>query len=534
MTVLNNTRVINLSKDFLALVSGILLPFSLSPFDYNFLAFASVIGIILSINYCSWQRALWRGYLYGCSSFGFGVSWIYISIHEHGNASPLLAGFLTALLIMGVLAFYPAIKFGLYQYFINKFNTTNPDISKSNKYRDTISLLIILPSLWVIIDWIQGWLFTGFPWLFIGYSQTDSSLAGFAPVMSVFGLSWVVVLLSSLMYLIVANLIYFIKNNNNSVALKDVLSYSLVIVIFFISGNSLKNTKWTTRDINYEKTVLVQGSIPQDIKWSKEQINNNINTYLNLTEPYWQHSTIIWPESAMTVPLQHIEGLVNDWDNKAAINNSSLIFGIPIKINKEYFNGIISIGTKHSRYYKNKLVPWGEYVPFEQYLRGIIDFFDLPMSDFVSGSVLDKHFDILKTEFIRWLPFICYEIAYPDYVISHARQGDAIVTISNDAWFGNSIGPWQHLQIARMRALETGRPLARSTNNGITAFVNYDGQIISKLPQFIQGTLVNNTYSYHGMTPIMIVGVKAIIAACFLLLLAGLLFAKKYRFRPTQ
>lgn len=514
-----NFKLKNFIKDLLAITAGLLVPLSLAPFNFSLLAFISTISLIFSLSKTSTKRAFLRGYLYGCAAFGFGVHWIYISIHEHGNASPLLAGFLTMLLIFGPMALYPALKLSLYRLITKK--------TYDLKYN--FGLLLCFPSLWVIVDWLQGWLFTGFPWLYLGYSQTSSSLAGFAPLVSVFGLTWLVVFISGLGYLTLKNILLFVNNNKQQYTLNKCLSYILLISSIFILGNSLYHVQWTMPNNKTENIVLVQGNIAQGQRWSPNSLENIINTYENLTENYWENNTIIWPESAISLPLPYSSVFINKWQKQAVENNSTLILGIPQQINTEstkpntqpqYFNSILAIGNGSGLHNKNKLVPYGEYVPFEKLLRGIISFFDLPMSNFISGNIQPENFNTLTSKNINWLPYICYEIAYPDYVITNANQGNAIVTISNDAWFGNSIGPWQHLQLAQMRALETARPIARSTNNGITAVILPNGQIAKMIPQFKPGILEYTISGYEGLTPIMYYGVKSILALCFLITVA--------------
>lgn len=503
-----NQYIINL----LALVSGLIVPLSLAPYNLSFLALISTTTLIFCLFNSNLKQSAINGYLYGLGLFGAGVWWLYVSIHEHGNASPILAFSLTATLIAGFLAFYPALKLLVCRYFLN----TKPN---------TIQLLIFVPSLWVITDWMQGWLLTGFPWLYLGYSQTSTHLSGFAPIISVFGLTWLVVFISFLLYLCLENIINFVKNNNNQFTLNNCLSYIFIIAALYIIGDSLKYTHWTHKNSRDEQVVLVQGNIAQQSRWQPNQYEQNILTYESLTAPYWSNSTIIWPESSISIPLPYSNSLIEKWHVQAKDSNSTLILGIPklANSNKQYFNSIIAVGGGSGSYNKNKLVPWGEYVPLENILRGLISFFDLPMSNFISGNNETPHFNILNSNAIKWLPFICYEIAYPNYVINHAARGEAIVTISNDAWFGNSIGPWQHLQLAQMRALETGRPVARSTNNGITAIIDPNGSITNKINQFEAGVLVDKVSGYSGFTPIMIIGINAIISLCFILVFASVI-----------
>ncbi len=523
------TKIVNRSSlfDLIAFLSGFLLPLSLSPFNYYPLVFISILGLLYSIYDCSSKKAAWRGYLYGLSSFGFGVSWVYISIHEHGNASTFLAFCLT-LLFIAVLAIFPALKILVF-----KKQTVQSNLLKNS---NNINLLILAPSIWVVFDWLQGWIFTGFPWLYIGYSQTNTTLAGYAPIVSIFGLSWITFFVSSLLFLIIKYFYYFFKNNRDQSAANSLLTYIVTISIVFIIGNSLSGIQWTTKDArnksNLEKIILVQGNIPQENRWRTSELTENIYQYIKLTTPYWQHATIIWPESAVPLPLHRINNFLEDWTTLTKNNNSTLIFGAPILASytkQQYYNGLIAIHNTRTmtQYYKNKLVPWGEYVPLESVFRGLIAFFDLPMSNFISGVSNNLPFNIIQSEYIKWVPFICYEIAYPKYVISHAYLGNAIVTVSNDAWFGNSIGPWQHLQLAQMRALETGRPVVRATNNGITAVIDTRGKILNQIPQFQTGVLVSEIQGYSGSTPIMSLGVNSIILICFLIIILFSYFKRR-------
>lgn len=495
-------------------LAGALVPFSLAPYNFAALAFLSTLIVLVVLNNCTIKQAFQHGYWYGVSLFGIGVHWLYISIHEHGNASPLLAGGLTLGLILCALAFFPACKLLIYKYLETKFTHSN----YHSKYKN-IFLLVNLPTIWVIFDWIQSWFLTGFPWLYLGYSQILTPLSGFAPILSVFGVTWFVIFNTILIYFIIKNIIKFIYNNNNQYTLNACLNYMVILIVVFITGRSLQAVEWTVPKKTAEQVVLVQGNIAQVNRWDPELFLQNIKTYEKLTHPYWKNSTIIWPESAVSLPLPYAEKLITELSTTASNNQSTLILGIPRLANtqQQFFNSIIAIGKGQGSHNKNKLVPWGEYVPFENILRGIIAFFNLPMSNFISGNVITPNFGVLQSENLRWLPFICYEIAYPSYVIDHASQGDAIITISNDAWFGDSIGPWQHLQLVQMRALETARPVIRATNNGITAVIDSHGKIIQQIPQFEENVLVyENLYGFEGITPIMYYGVNSVI---FLLLI---------------
>jgi len=224
--------------------------------------------------------------------------------------------------------------------------------------------------------------------------------------------------------------------------------------------------------------------------------------YQNLTKPYWQSDLILWPEAAIPLPLPYAQNFVNQLSITAKKHHASLILGIPVRINSQYYNAAIAIGTGSGKYYKQRLVPFGEYVPFEKVLRGLFTFFDLPMSEFVAGA---KNQNLLRANGVLVAPYICYEVAYDNLVRQDLPRAQLLITISDDAWFGKSIAAAQHLQIGQMRCLETGRYMLFSTNNGITAIINPFGKIIARLPRFKTDVLSGKVYAMQKATPFCII-----------------------------
>src|SRR5690606_15506787 len=197
---------------------------------------------------------------------------------------------------------------------------------------------------------------------------------------------------------------------------------------------------------------------------------------------------IVWPETAVPILKDHAEGYLEMMGRFAEDRQSALITGVPVRQpNAEgelrYYNGLTSTGDAQGTYLKRKLVPFGEYVPLQELLRGLIAFFDLPMSDFARGPASQPP---LLAKGYRVAPFICYEVVYPEFAADLAADSDILLTVSNDAWFGRSIGPLQHLQMAQMRALESGRWMIRATNNGVTVIIDPQGRVQQWLPQFQQ------------------------------------------------
>ncbi len=477
----------------LALLGGALLTLSFAPFNYIMLAPLLMAMLLAITSSLSPKSAFFRAYCFGLGFFGTGVSWVYISIHRYGNTDVVLAALITALFI-AILALFPALKIGLLnRYFPEK---------TLNRY------LLAFPCLWVLVDWLQGWLLTGFPWLFVGYTQTHGYLSGYAPLVGVYGISFILAVLAALL-------------NLAGRGLRQAIYAVCAIVLIVAVGYGLRAVAWT-QPVGKPKTVsLVQGNIPQHLKWQPGYLQSIIDTYLRLTATQWGRDIIVWPEAALPIAANEVEGLLSTLGRTASRNGSSVILGLPYRLEtgKGYYNGLTALGQGSGTYFKRHLVPFGEYLPLQTLLRGLIGFFDIPMSNFISGPVLQP--DILAKNMLL-APFICYEIAYPQLVAQGFPQAQALLVISDDSWFGDSIAPAQHLQMAQMRALEVGREVLFDTNDGITAIVNTQGYNVATSLRY-EATVVQGTLqAYEGATPLVKLGYGALFAIIVTLLLAAL------------
>jgi apolipoprotein N-acyltransferase len=486
--------------DVIALVAGVLVPFAFAPYNLiplSLLSPAVLIGLWLM---SSPRRAFLRGYLYGIGYFGLGVSWVAVSMYRFGGMSMPLSVLATALFVL-IWAFIPALlSFIVVRYFQHA--------------RLTVKLLLIIPSLWVLFEWVRSWLFTGFPWILLGYSHVDGPLAGFGPVLGVYGISWLIMFAAGL-------LVLFLLERG-----KWRYYYVGAFIAVFGLGILLEQIHWTQPYDGPIKASLLQGNIPQEIKWHPDQRRPTIDLYMRMTREHWDSDLIIWPETALPLYYHQAEGFLDRLGQEARDHHTDLLIGLPVidfSNGKKYYNSIISLGTKKDFYHKRHLVPFGEYIPLQSIIGNILGFFQVPMADFSPGPPEKSYLEVAG---VKAGISICYEDVFGEEVIRALPEANILVNVSNDAWFGDSFAPHQHLQKARMRAIETGRPMLRATNNGISALIDDKGRIIAVSPQFKEYVLTGEVQPMIGSTPFIMFGNWVVYGFCVVFLVIGFYFPR--------
>lgn len=487
--------------NLIALIAGVLMTLALAPFDFWPLALLSIALYYLGMRQLNPRQAFARGWFYGFGSFASGTSWVYVSIHQFGAASAPLAALLTLAFVAGLGLLF-AFSSWVWVRWLRNNHTPVVDA-------------LGFAALWLAQEAFRSWFLTGFPWLYAGYSQLNGPLAALAPIAGVWLISFSLALTAALL--------------SNLPQLRRPYPWAIALILLaapWLSALPLKNQQWTEPTQSPIRVAAVQGNVEQNLKWDPDQLRAQLLLYRQLTLNTPAVDLVVWPETAVPVLRSYAQDYLEDMNQLLTARNSALITGIPVRqANAQgelrYYNGIMATGQGDGLYLKQKLVPFGEYVPLQDMLRGLIAFFDLPMSDFARGPSEQAP---LQVQGFSIAPFICYEVVYPDFAAELAAQSQLLLTISNDAWFGDSLGPQQHLQMAQMRALEAGRWMIRATNNGITALITPSGQISQQLPQFEQAVLIGEVQPMQGLTPFLRWGSWPLTLLCTLLLIwAGIL-----------
>lgn len=492
----------------LNLCAGACIPLALAPFDYWPLALLGIAVLHTSlIDRPGGHFA--QAFAFGLGLFGVGASWVFVSISQFGSSSVPLSLLLTAIFVAGL-----ALVFALPYTLFKRFRAASP----------LLTLVLTAPTFWLLGEWLRSWLLTGFPWLYIGYSQLDTWLAGFAPVG---GVLLVGLALSCTASALAAALLASRQRN----WLAAVGSLALIGFIW-LTGNGYQQQRWTQASSDDVMQVgLVQPNIPQDQKWLAQQVRPTLDLLAKMSAPLWSEADwVLWPEAALPTLHEYALPYLDQIESVAQANQSALITGVLYRRpgTGDIFNSIVVRGNGQGTYLKTRLVPFGEYVPLEKWLRGTLKFFDLPTSIIARGEgqqgALQVGDHLISAN-------ICYEVVYPTLIARNAVGSDLLLTISNDAWFGNSIGPLQHMQMAQMRALETQRYLVRGTNNGVSAIVDHRGDITAQLPQFTRQTLLAAVQARRGATPFMRLGDTLVLS--FLLLALPLLWLANRRHQSS-
>jgi apolipoprotein N-acyltransferase len=421
------------------------------------------------------REALRSGYCFGLGYFLAGVSWVYVSLHVFGSMPAILAG-LATLIFCAYLALWPAFAGWLTVRFA----------------RSPATRLAIAAATFAVCEWLRGWLFTGFPWLGVGTSQVPASpFAGFAPILGTYGVTLVAGMCAAALAMIA---VPSASRRSRGVA-------AALVVLLAFKGWILKSVEWTEPAGAAVSVALLQGNIPQKLKWQEEVRTRTLLAYREMIFLAKARIVVI-PETALPAFLDQLpEPYMESLREHARGEGKEILMGTVERDKRtddaDYYNSLVSVtGERTQAYRKRHLVPFGEYIP--PGFKWILAILKIPLTDFLSGA---RHQPPVMAAGIPFGVAICYEDVFGEEVIDALPAAQALLNVSNDAWFGESLAADQHLQASQMRALETGRWMLRSTNTGVTAAIDEQGRVVSRLAAFTAGTLVAEVVPRRGTTP---------------------------------
>lgn len=469
---------------------GALAVLAFAPFAWAWSLPVVLAALLALAASCPPRRAAALGYAFGCGLFGAGTWWVYISMHGFGGAPWPLALALT-LALTALLAAFPAAALGLTQTLVP---AGRPAV---------LPRVLAFAGSWVLLEWLRGWFASGFPWLALGYAATPTVLAGYAPLLGVFG--------ASLIWTLLGGCLWGLTRRRWWPA-----PAALVLVGL---GAGLQGVTWTQPTAEPLRVALLQGNVGQGQKWDPAQVLPTLQRYRELNRRAGAADLIVWPEVAVPVPYERLQGYFGQLQAERRPGQTLLIGVLRPAPAGGYHNSVLALDEGPHRFYdKVHLVPFGEYFPVPGFVRTQLALLDLPYTDMAFGARAQPP---LAVDGQAVAVSICYEDLFGDELAAAAGAATLLVNVSNDAWFGDSIAPHQHLQIAQTRALEFAKPLLRATNTGITALVDHRGRVQARLPQFELDMLAGRVQPRRGATPYARVGdLPAVMGSLLLAVLA--------------
>jgi apolipoprotein N-acyltransferase len=467
-----------LARRALALASGALLAGAFAPLQWWPLAILCPAVLMGLWEEAAPREAAWTGFWFSFGTFLAGTYWLYVSVHDLGKA-PVWLTIAIMLGLIGIMALYNA----LIGYAVARW------LPERGAWR----WLIGMPAAWLLVEWWRGWFLSGFSWLSLGYSQTDTWLAGLAPILGVYGIS--LVLLTG------AGALVALVRGTGRVR----LIAALTLLAPWAIGAALGTVPWTHPSGAPVSVAVIQADIPQDEKWQAAYEVKILERYRTMTESALGTKLIVWPEAALPEPANNLLPYIELVDRETQARGSSLVMGVvrASQDGERYYDSILALGKQASWYSKDHLVPFAEFFPVPHFVRNWLRLMSLPYDSFTRGGT---HQSPLPVAGLELGATVCYEVGYGSYMLHMLPRANALVNVTNDAWFGHSSARYEQFQMARMRALEEGRSMIVATNNGISAIIGPRGEVLASAPPFQRYVLRSSVTPMAGLTPYARVG----------------------------
>lgn len=479
-------------KPVAALTAGALTVLSFGPFNQFWLGLLGPAVLFYLWLGEAPRAAFLTGLAFGAGLFGVGVSWVYVSMNVYGNMPGPLAA-LAVLLFVLLLSSFPAVV-GLLQ--------------ARSRAPSVVQACLVIPACWTLAEWVRGWFLTGFPWLSLGYGQIGGMLANVAPWSGVFGVTLLSTVCSGLLVVMV----------DRGDSRRRLIAAGVFLLIWAGAWNAGSLTPIREQGAPL-KVAVVQGNVPLARKWDPAGQESILDMYLELSAAHQDRHVVVWPEAALPffldqLPAQFWRALESHPADFVTGILERTVDGTP----RQTYNSILAVADERALYRKAHLVPFGEFLPFPSLMSWLIDYLEIPMSDF---SAWNGHQPALTIAGVPTAVSICYEDAFQDEVRRGLGNANMMINVSEDSWFGDSLAPHQRLDMARMRALENGRPMIRAGNSGISAVVDHEGTVIARTPQFERTVLLAEVQPTKGVNPYVVFGSSPVVALCILVIVAG-------------
>ncbi len=480
-----------------AFFTGLLIPFGFAPFHFPGLTILGIALLYAQLQDQSVKQALFTGFTFGVGFFGFGVSWVYVSIHEYGHINPILSALIT-LLFITYLAIYPALLTMIY---------------RKLKVKSALFSCFLFSALWCLSEYLRATVMGGFPWLLVGFGQIDTPLKYMLPIVGVYGVSFLTCLAATF-------LVTSMRASN-----KKKYLYLVAFIAILTIPTTLRHHQWATISNQPVSVGVIQANLSMRDKWDETLFWQLLQHYKDRVDALiGKASLIVMPESAIPLPANYVSDFLDTLDIQAKNGGSSVLLGIPQPTNTGsetyYSNSIIALGASEGRYLKQHLVPFGEFIP--QPFERIIHWLSLPPANLKPGH---KHQLLIKVQNHPIATLICYELAYPELLRKQLPEAEWIVSVSDDGWFGHSLAMYQQLQISQVLSLQTARYQVTANNDGLSSLIDMEGNISASLPAFHAGILEATLYSADGLTPWVYFGDTPILLLIFLISIIALMNA---------
>ncbi len=481
---------------------GLLLPLSFAPFHFPGLAIVSLAFFYTQLTHNNKKNTFLAGLFFGLGYFGFGISWVFISIHDYGHLNSFFS-FIITLIFISYLSLFPAFTAAIFKKL---------SLAERPFYR-----CFLFSGLWVLSEYLRATLFTGFPWLLVGTGQFDSPFQYLFPLLGTYGVGFITCFASALVATSVQ--LPFPKRFM-------VLSF---FIILLLSPLCLKSLRWVEKATSPLTVGVIQANLSMRDKWDERLFWEILERYKNGVQDLLGTQLIVLPESAIPLPPSYIEDFLADLQFKAEEKGSAIILGIPTPVNNKettYFNNaLMTLGQAKGNYLKQHLVPFGEYIP--SFFQRLSHLLALPDASLQAGQNAQALVTIHGYEIAT---LICYELAYGNLLRLQLPHAQWIVSISDDGWFGHSLAMYQQQQMAQILSAQTGRYQILANNDGLSSIINAQGKIVAKLPPFNAGLLKSSLYPMTGITPWVYLGDLPTLAFCLLIVLMAIYLS----FKPAK